>query len=60
MKFLIEKGILPIYTDILNQTVLFYAAREGKSSCVDLLVKNGWSVNHRDQYGQTPLYYAAR
>eukprot|EP00831_Metopus_contortus_P049723 TRINITY_DN4130_c0_g1_i4.p1 TRINITY_DN4130_c0_g1~~TRINITY_DN4130_c0_g1_i4.p1 ORF type:complete len:467 (-),score=54.60 TRINITY_DN4130_c0_g1_i4:135-1535(-) len=60
MKFFIEKGVSAVYTDILNQTVLFYAAREGKVNCVDMLIKLGCKVNHRDQYGQTPLYYGAR
>eukprot|EP01022_Parablepharisma_sp_SALTPOND_P004542 TRINITY_DN120490_c2_g1_i1.p1 TRINITY_DN120490_c2_g1~~TRINITY_DN120490_c2_g1_i1.p1 ORF type:complete len:633 (+),score=39.58 TRINITY_DN120490_c2_g1_i1:249-1901(+) len=60
MKMFIERGVPATYTDILNQTVLYYAAREGKLNCVDLLQTLGCSVNHRDQYGQTPLYYAAR
>jgi len=70
LKFFIDKGVLATYTDILNQTVLYYASREGKANCIDLLVKlgtvfyynpySGCNVNHRDQYGQTPLYYAAR
>lgn len=55
-----EKGVPATYTDILNQTVLYYIAREGKLNCVEYLVKLGCNVNHRDQYGQTPLYYAAR
>lgn len=60
MKMFIEKGVPATYTDILNQTALFYVAREGKVNCVELLVKLGCGINHRDQYGQTPLYYAAR
>ena len=65
----IDRGVLATYTDTLNQTVLYYAAREGKVNCVDMLLKQGkcvygngigCNVNHRDQYGQTPLYYAAR
>ena len=60
MIFLIKKGIKTTYTDILNQTVLFYVSREGKDNLVDILVSSGCNVNHKDQYGQTPLYYAAR
>jgi len=41
MKFLIEKGISPTYTDTLRQTALYYVAREGKLSCVEMLVKKG-------------------
>ena len=60
MKFFLDRGVAPTYTDILKQTVLFYVAREGKTNCVDMLISLGCSVNHRDQYGQTPLYYASR
>ena len=60
MKMFIERGVPVTYTDILNQTVLYYAAREGKINCVDMLISQGCNVNHRDQYGQTPLYYAGR
>ena len=60
MKMFIEKGVPVAYTDLLDQTVLYYACREGKANCIEMLVKQGCSVNHRDQYGQTPLYYAAR
>ncbi len=41
MKMFIERGVLATYTDILNQTVLYYVSREGKANCVDLLVKLG-------------------
>lgn len=60
MKFLIEKGVEATYSDILNQTVLYYAAREGKTDCIDMLIQLGCNVNHRDTYGQTPIYYSAR
>jgi len=61
MKFLIEKGVPATYTDINNnQTVLYYVAKEGKANCVDLLVKQGCNVNHRDCNAQTPIYYSAR
>lgn len=59
-KALVERGVPPGYTDVLNQTVLYYAAREGKVKCAEYLISLKCDVNHRDQYGQTPLYYAAR
>ena len=68
LKMFIDRGVLATYTDVLDQTVLYYVARENKINCVEILVKLGiplypllgCSPNHRDQYGQTPLYYAAR
>lgn len=41
MKLLIEKGVPAGYTDVLKQTVLYYAAREGKTNCIELLTKSG-------------------
>jgi len=41
MKLLIEKGVSAGYEDILKQTVLYYVAREGKTNCIDLLIKAG-------------------
>lgn len=46
--------------DDLHQTVLYYAAREGKTKCIDYLVQNGCVVDRVDIYRQTPLYYAVR
>jgi len=60
MNFFVDKKINPAYVDILNQTALFYAARENKINCFDIFLNYNCSINHRDQYGQTPLYYAAR
>lgn len=60
LKYFLEKGLDANYTDMLNQTALFYSAREGKIKCIELLIQNGCSVNHKDQYFQTPIYYAAR
>jgi len=36
----IERGVPATYTDVLNQTVLYYAAREGKLKCLNLLIEN--------------------
>jgi hypothetical protein len=47
--------------DVHDQTALFYAAREGRSSVVEWLVKEyGCDVNHIDRNGQTALFYSAR
>lgn len=55
-----NKGVSMIAKDTLDQTALFYAAREGKLRIVTLLLENGCDPNHRDCYGQTCMYYAAR
>jgi len=41
MKFLIGENVPVNYIDSLNQTVLYYAAREGKTNCIDMLVSSG-------------------
>lgn len=38
---LIDRGAPSGYTDTLNQTVLYYAAREGKLACIDLIIDKG-------------------
>ena len=60
-KFLKSKGCASNLTDIHHQTPLFYAAREGRDSVIEWLVREGGcNVNHIDRNGQTPLFYAAR
>ena len=49
MKMLIEKGVSVTYVDVLQQTVLFYVAREGKLECIDLLIKSGNFKIHRNR-----------
>lgn len=46
--------------DILEQTALFYASRDGKLKVLSLLLEAGCDPNEKDQYGQTAIYYAAR
>lgn len=47
--------------DDFGQTPLFYAAREGFTSCMDLLVNRcKLNVSHVDNAAQTSLFYAAR
>ena len=57
---LVKNGTSLTAADTLDQTALFYAARDGKKKIVDMLLEAGCNPNHRDQYGQTPIYYAAR
>jgi len=60
MKFFIELGIDPLYKDNINQTVLYYACREGKFQCAKYLVEIGCPINEKDIYLQTPIFYASR
>lgn len=53
IKYLKEKGVSMIAKDTLDQTALFYAARDGKVNVVNFLLENGCDPNHRDCYGQT-------
>ncbi|ORZ04447.1 hypothetical protein BCR41DRAFT_198189 [Lobosporangium transversale] len=40
-------------------TPLFYAASEGHTECVRVLLEAGCRVNVVDEHGETPIYYAA-
>lgn len=60
IKYLKEQGVDLKHVDTLEQTALFYAARDGKDKVVSFLLENGCNPNHRDTYGQTCIYYAAR
>jgi len=56
-----DLGVKPDQPDTLNQTALYYAAREGKAQLVDFLIREGnCNVNNIDTYGQSPVFYAAR
>jgi hypothetical protein len=44
----------------LNQSPLFYAARDGRRAVVEYLLSNGAVASDIDRNGQTPLFYAAR
>ena len=41
MSILVNKGIPVSYTDTLNQTVLYYVARENQVKCIDMLISLG-------------------
>lgn len=58
-KLLVEKGANPKHKDQNDQTVLFYACRDGKLQCCKFLIEQGLSVDENDMYGQTPLFYVA-
>ena len=61
LKVLVELGIDPVKEDLLKQTPLFYASREGNSAIIDYLCNTcGDTVNRQDKYGQTCIYYAVR
>ena len=46
--------------DKLEQSVLFYTSKEGKTISTKLLIDNGLAVNEIDINGQTAIFYAAR
>jgi len=60
MKFFVDLGIDPLLKDNINQTVIYYACREGKFLCTKYLIEYGCPINEKDLYLQTPVYYASR
>ncbi|GIX62760.1 bromodomain protein, putative [Babesia caballi] len=48
------------HVDLMGQTALFYAARDGWSRYCEFLAQNGCDPNHQDRLGQTCLFYASR
>ncbi|CAI2371248.1 unnamed protein product [Moneuplotes crassus] len=60
LKSLVESFKLdPSVIDKIEQTILFYAAREGYDNVIDWLVNDHHlEVDKKDMYVQTPLYYA--
>ncbi|VWU50321.1 bromodomain protein 1 [Hepatocystis sp. ex Piliocolobus tephrosceles] len=61
-KLLIEKYALcnPMTKDLMKQTCLFYAAREGHINLCNYLIEHGCNTNDADNFGQTCLFYASR
>jgi ankyrin repeat protein len=43
-----------------NQTALYLAAKNGYTYCAEELIKAKENVNGQDNYGYTPLHYAAK
>ncbi|EKX73847.1 conserved hypothetical protein [Theileria equi strain WA] len=61
-KLLIEDYRLcnPNHVDLIGQTCMFYAARDGRTELCSYFAKNGCNPNHKDKLGQTCMFYAAR
>lgn len=59
VKVLLQHGANPMHKDQNDQSVLFYACRDGKLACCKLLIEQGLNIDEHDMYGQTPLFYAA-
>jgi ankyrin repeat protein len=49
--WLVGKGCQIKLTDDLNQTCLYYAARDGKTATVKCLLELGVDLHHVDMYG---------
>lgn len=59
-KYFINLGIDVRQKDKINQTPIYYAAREKKIELCKYLISLGSEVNNPDIYSQTPIYYGAR
>ncbi|PFH37712.1 bromodomain-containing protein [Besnoitia besnoiti] len=61
-KFLVdEKRLISVaQRDRMQQTCLFYAAREGHVALCSFLIERGCDPNATDSVGQTCLFYASR
>lgn len=46
--------------DSFKQTPLFYAARDGRTAAVKLMLELGSDANILDQVNENALFYAAR
>lgn len=60
VQWLVGKGCQIKLTDDLDQTCLYYAARDGKTQLVRCLIELGVDINHVDTYGQTAFFYSCR
>jgi ankyrin repeat protein len=58
--WLVQKGCPLNFIDLIGQTCLFYASRDGKLSMVKHLLKKGIDASRVDQFGQTAFFYACR
>lgn len=61
MKYFIDElSVDPLWKDKIQQTVIYYTAREGKFKTTEFLISKGVPLNEKDFYQQTPVYYASR
>jgi len=51
LAWLVSRGCKVGNTDVLNQTSLFYAARDGRNELLVALLEQGLEINHVDTYG---------
>ena len=51
VQWLFKKGCRITHTDSLNQTCMFYVARDGRLKLMRSLIELGVDVNHVDRYG---------
>ena len=59
VKMLVDAGGNPNFKDANEQTIMFYACRDGKINLVKYLLENGCKLDEEDLYGQTPIFYVA-
>lgn len=60
MKYFVNNGCNLNHLDTYGQTPIFYAAREGHLSTVELLVSLGSDPDVVDNNGQTPTFYTIK
>ena len=54
----LERGLPVDYVDELNQSALFYAARQGHAGTIEYLMGQGADPNLVDKNGETAIFYA--
>jgi ankyrin repeat protein len=60
VRLLLSLGCSAGHRDSVEQTALFYAARDGRDKVLEILLENGANINDADRLGQTALFYGAR
>lgn len=55
-----DLGVPGNSVDTMQQTPLFFPAREGNLECAQFLIQQRCDVNHCDKHGQSALFYSAR
>lgn len=57
-RYILERGVLVNEDDDMDRTLLSYAAEDGYTDVVELLLNNGFDINTIDILKQTPLDWA--